>query len=206
MHIFALPLYSLSCSGLHLHPVPVLVVPSCCRDTEAGSCSAAVSSACFECDQSQYQISIGCQWLSVLWLGVTTIQPGHDSAVFSVAELVVRRLTTFSPFTISHWGRFSMDPSLTVTATGVCILLCLVCAAYAVPWTVAMREARAIRRFNRLWQARVLLEVVAALWLVRAFLDSLFRCTREPYHSRKTHLDPAILCSLLQPRLHQREQ
>mmetsp|Transcript_8390 Transcript_8390/g.25188 ORF Transcript_8390/g.25188 Transcript_8390/m.25188 type:complete len:420 (-) Transcript_8390:214-1473(-) len=52
-----------------------------------------------------------------------------------------------------------------LAVSGVCILLCLACAAYAVPWTVAMREARAVRRFNRLWQARVLLEVVAALWL-----------------------------------------
>ena len=48
---------------------------------------------------------------------------------------------------------------------GVCILLCLACAAYAVPWTTAMQEARASRRFNRLWQARVLMEVIGALWL-----------------------------------------
>jgi hypothetical protein len=49
---------------------------------------------------------------------------------------------------------------------GFCALICLGVAAYAAPWTTAMQEARALRQFNRLWLARVTMQVVAAVWLV----------------------------------------
>lgn len=52
------------------------------------------------------------------------------------------------------------------TPAGVCVLVCLAVAAFAAPWTQAMRSARASRQFNRLWLARVLMELAAALWLV----------------------------------------
>lgn len=53
------------------------------------------------------------------------------------------------------------------------MLICLGAAAYAAPWTKAMREARASRQFNRLWLARMIMEIVAALWLVSVYASQL---------------------------------
>lgn len=83
--------------------------------------------------------------------------------------------------------------------------MCLACAAYAVPWTKAMRDARALRRFNHLWQARVLMEVVAAFWLVRR--PFTVRCA-SPAHKLRgplccctcTMQEPCIVVQVI-PRL-----
>ena len=37
-----------------------------------------------------------------------------------------------------------------------------------------MQEARALRHFNRLWLARVTMQVVAAVWLVSEVSEKLF--------------------------------
>ena len=58
--------------------------------------------------------------------------------------------------------------SCLIIGAAVCILACLGAAAYATPWTQAMREARASRQFNRLWLVRCLMMLTAALWLVRS--------------------------------------
>lgn len=60
-----------------------------------------------------------------------------------------------------------------LAVSGVCMLICFGAAAYAAPWTKAMREARASRQFNRLWLARMIMEIVAALWLLWELLRML---------------------------------
>lgn len=55
-----------------------------------------------------------------------------------------------------------------------------------------MREARALRQFNRLWLARVVMQVVAAVWLVSCLLGCPLRCLPLPAFS------PCASCHWLQ--------